>query len=240
MRLAIMQPYFMPYIGYFSLIYHCDEFILLDTVQYIYHGWIERNRILKPDEGCQYISVPLKKHSNRDSIQSLYVDNANNWEKKIIQQLQHYKKKAKYYYEVLSLLERVFSCTYHTITMLNKACLEEVCAYIGLSKKMTVFSEMDLKIERATQPDEWALNICKAVPGVTEYVNSPGGQAFFDPKKYNDVGISLAFVNNELIPYRQKGGEFIPALSIIDVLMFNSPEEIMEMLHKSSIIYAQV
>ena len=98
MKLAIMQPYFMPYIGYISLIKNTDQFILFDTVQFIRHGWIERNRILKPNEGWQYIQVPLIKDNGRDTvIKNVRINNAENWKSKIIAQLQHYKKKAPNY-----------------------------------------------------------------------------------------------------------------------------------------------
>lgn len=94
MKLGIMQPYFFPYLGYFSLIKHTDRFILFDTVQFIRHGWIERNRILKPNEGWQYIQVPLIKDKGRDTvIKDVKIRNTENWQQKIIAQLQHYKKK---------------------------------------------------------------------------------------------------------------------------------------------------
>ena len=97
MKLGIMQPYFFPYIGYFSLIKHTDDFILLDTVQFIRHGWIERNRILKPSDGWQYIMVPLKKHSRETLIKNIEINNEQQWKEKILAQLQHYKKQAPYF-----------------------------------------------------------------------------------------------------------------------------------------------
>ena len=97
MRLGIMQPYFMPYLGYFSLIKNTDEFILFDTVQFIRHGWIERNRILKPSGGWQYFQVPIIKENGRETvIKNVRINNSENWKSKILAQLQHYKKKAPY------------------------------------------------------------------------------------------------------------------------------------------------
>ena len=93
MKIGIMQPYFFPYLGYISLIKHTDEFLLFDPVQFIRHGWIERNRILKPGAGWQYISVPLKKHEQTALIQDVQIDNSQNWREKILAQLGHYKKK---------------------------------------------------------------------------------------------------------------------------------------------------
>jgi hypothetical protein len=93
MRIAIMQPYFFPYLGYYSLIKESDKFILFDTVQYIRHGWITRNRVLKPIEGWQYIFVPLEKHGITTIINQVRIKNSENWKDKIIRQLEHYKKK---------------------------------------------------------------------------------------------------------------------------------------------------
>ncbi len=94
MKVAIMQPYFMPYIGYISLIKHSDVFILFDPVQFIRHGWIERNRILKQNEGWLYIQVPLLKSGRDTLIQDCLIDNSKDWKNKILSQLQIYKKKS--------------------------------------------------------------------------------------------------------------------------------------------------
>lgn len=183
MRLGIMQPYFLPYIGYYSLIKHVDHFILLDRVQFIYHGWIERNRILKPSDGWQYISVPLKKHSHTDSIEHITIDNTKQWQDKIIAQLCHYKK-APHYSAVIELLERTFQGDYETITSLNLSLLKETCRYLNINTPISIFSEMNLDILPPTAPDEWALNICLKTPGTTEYWNPIGGVDLFNKEKY--------------------------------------------------------
>ena len=82
MKIAIMQPYFMPYIGYISLIKHTDRFILFDTAQFIRHGWIERNRILKPETGWQYVQVPLLKFSRDIAIKDVLINNSELWQTK--------------------------------------------------------------------------------------------------------------------------------------------------------------
>lgn len=233
MKLGIMQPYFFPYLGHISLIKHTDRFILFDTVQFIRHGWIERNRILKPNGGWQYIQVPLIKADGRDTIiKDVLINNEKNWKEKILAQLQHYKKKAPNYFSVVKLLKEIFSQDYTDITHLNQTSLETVCKYIGFEKRIEVFSEMNLQIEDVKAPDEWALNICKAVEGADEYWNPPGGITFFDRQKYENAGIKLFFHQVELEEYKQAGGIFEPGLSIIDVLMFNSPSDVNEMLDK--------
>ena len=226
-----MQPYFMPYLGYFSLIKNTDEFILFDTVQFIRHGWIERNRILKPNGGWQYFQVPIIKENGRETvIKNVRINNSENWKSKILAQLQHYKKKAPYYKVVIELLSDVFNSDYSDIVSLNKVSLERICKYLGIDREIIVFSEMCLDIAPVTAPDEWALNICKAMGEVDEYWNPVGGLSFFDKSKYYNAGINIYFQEMVLTPYRQLGNEFESGMSIIDVMMFNSPESINEML----------
>ncbi len=83
MKLAIKRPYFFPYLGYYSLINNVEKFILFDTVQFIYHGWIERNRIFKRIDGWQYIRIPLKRHSRDTAIKDILINNDQNWKEKI-------------------------------------------------------------------------------------------------------------------------------------------------------------
>ncbi|GHV66217.1 hypothetical protein FACS1894199_09180 [Bacteroidia bacterium] len=230
MKLGIMQPYFLPYIGYISLIKQTDKFILFDTVQFIRHGWIERNKILKQNEGWLYIQVPLLKHEQNTIIKDILIDNEQNWKSKILAQIQPYKKKAPHYYKVLGILNELFENEYVDIVSLNKKSLELICKYLFFEKELVIFSQMNLNIEQASAPDEWALHICKAVGGVTEYWNPPGGASFFDREKYDKAGIKLKFHKVKLTEYDQKRNYFESGLSILDVLMFNSVEEINDML----------
>jgi len=236
MKIAIMQPYFFPYLGYFSLMKHTDRFVLFDTVQFIRHGWIERNRMLKQNEGWLYIQVPLIKAGRETKISEMRVDNRQDWAAKIIAQIQPYKKTAPYFRQTQQLLEDSITGNFEDIVSLNRYTLKAVCNYLGLTCNMDVFSEMNLSIEPATAPDEWALNICKSLGNIEEYWNPPGGLTFFDRSKYANAGIDLKFQAMELRPYDQKRPDFLPGLSILDVMMFNSPAEIMEMLDNYTFI----
>lgn len=231
MKLGIMQPYFLPYLGYFALIKHTDEFILFDTVQFIHHGWIERNRILKQTGGWQYIAVPLQKHNRNTIIADIKIDNEQNWKQKILAQLVHYRK-APYYWTTVRMLNEVFEQDFDSITELDRALLISICRHLGINREFPIFSKMDLAIEQPQAPDEWALHICQALGNVDEYWNPPGGIEFFDRRKYDEAKIKLSFLGVELPPYKQKGDVFEPGLSIIDVMMFNSKEEINQMLDR--------
>jgi len=230
MKLAIMQPYFAPYLGYFSLLKHTDRFVLLDAVQYIRHGWIDRNRILKPNEGWQYIKVPLRKHSRSTTIADVRINNDQNWQGRIVGQLQHYKKKAPYFVQVMDLVEGTLSEEHQSIVQLNRKMLELICNYLRINPSIQVYSEMGLAIEKPNAPDEWALNICKAIPDADEYWNPPGGIDLFDEAKYQENSIDLRFVDVALRPYDQRRSVFQEGLSILDVLMFNAPDSVSLML----------
>lgn len=229
MKIGIMQPYFFPYIGYFSLINEVDHFILLDEVQFIRHGWIERNRILKPSGGWQYIRVPLQKHSQKTKIREIRIEERSDWRRKLEAQLEHYKK-APYYEQVKELVVQALECRAGRIAELDLECLRAVCKYLGIDTPIEIFSEMNLEIEPVHASDEWALNICKCIPDAVEYWNPPGGSEFFDRAKYEKEGIRLIFQEMELEAYRQNREAFEPGLSMIDVMMFNSPDRIRTMM----------
>jgi len=232
MKIAIMQPYFFPYIGYLSLIKQTDSMILLDEVQFIRHGWIERNRILKPESGWQYISVPLIKKSYTTTIKDTEINNSSDWKTKLVRQVEHYKKRAPFYRKTLAVLEDALNIETQSITELNMHVLGSVCAYLGIQANISIFSHLNIQIEPPSAPDEWALNICKNIEGVSEYWNPIGGMEFFDKSKYLSANINLVFQKNHLPAYRQlkPNAEFEAGLSIIDVMMFNSPEDINVML----------
>ncbi len=236
MKIAIMQPYFFPYVGYFSLIKHTEKFILFDTVQFIRHGWIDRNRVLKQNDGWIYVQVPILNKGRDVKIIDLKIDNNQDWKNKIFSQLKHYKKTAPYYFKVIHLLNEIFLFEYDSIVLLNLQILKSICAYLNIENHIEIFSDMNLKIDEVKSPDEWALNICKSLNTISEYWNPPGGISFFDKLKYNKEGIELKFCSVILKDYNQKRSNFVNGLSIIDVMMFNSPEEINLMLDQYEFI----
>lgn len=225
-----MQPYFIPYLGYFSLMKHTRHFILLDTVQFIRHGWIERNRILNPNEGWQYIGVPLSKHSRETKIKDIRINNNTDWRDKILRQLEHYKKRAPYFQQTVEVLKDGLAIETDSIVELNARLLGKICDYIGIDVKIQIFSRLNINIEPVTAPDEWALNICRALGNVTEYWNPEGGLEFFDINKYKGSGIDIKFLRINLEKYPQRRHMFEPGLSIIDVMMFNKPDIINSLL----------
>lgn len=231
MKLAIMQPYFFPYLGYFDLINYSDRWIVFDTVQYIRHGWVNRNRIHHPQKGDLYIVVPLKKRPRNTAIKDIVILDDPNWKSKILGQLNHYKKTAPYFKETYAFLEDCLSINEKSLLRFNTMILQKTCSSLGIDFKFEYFSEMNLELGKIEGPGDWALRISEAL-NVKEYVNPPGGVAIFDPDKFKAVGIKLTIRNIPAFEYPTRGYEYIPDLSIIAVMAFNSPEQIKAFLDR--------
>ena len=235
MKLGIMQPYFFPYLGYFSLIKEVDRFIVFDTPQFIRHGWMDRNRVLGISGEPFYVRVALEKHAQKTPVNKIAVKQNNDSQLKLKAQLTHYKNKAQNYNDVITLLEECFYSSYSNLSDLNTIILRKVCKKIGIHTPIEIWSEMALKIEPPSLPDEWALNICKSI-GARSYVNAINGKSFFDVEKYKKNEVTCRFLDFNPIVYKQFGGEFVPNLSIIDTLMFCDSNQINEMLHSFKLV----
>jgi hypothetical protein len=231
MKLALMQPYFFPYIGYFELIYRADQWIVFDTAQYIKLGWVNRNRILHPVNGWQYIIVPVRKHDHQTPIMDIQIVEGDRWRAKLLGQLQHYKKKAPYFNEVISLVSTCLDNNTSSLSRLNVSCLVQVCKYLGIEFSHSLLSEMNLDLSHVDVPGDWALRISEAL-GASEYVNAPGGAHLFDRSAFERAGVKLTIQPPLDFVYQCNGWEFQPNLSIIDVIMWNSPDRIRDYFYR--------
>lgn len=229
MTVAIMQPYFFPYIGYFQLIQAADRFILFNDVQYIRHGWINRNRILKPGGGIQYILMPLAAHARETLIKDIAVADADNNKEKVLRQIEHYKKSAPFYKDVRALLGDCFITSESNITEMNAGYLKAVCDYIGVPYKIEISSQMNFNYTQVNDAGEWALRMSEQLQATT-YINPPGGKNLFDKAKFEQSNVRLQFLQPALKEYDQRRETFEPGLSIIDVMMFNGPAAIKDLL----------
>ena len=229
MKLGIMQPYFFPYIGYYSLIYYSDYFILLDDVQIIRHGWIERNRTLKPGAGWQYIAVPLQKRSLKTAIRDVKIRNDEDWKTRIVRQLEHYRKKAPNYSQTMAVIEASLEIETESIVKMNQNILRNTCEYIGIEPNINIFSDLELDISEVTGPGDWALNISKSL-NASEYINPVGGKEIFDNARFASENIKLKFLKNNLVEYSQRRTVFERGLSIVDIMMFNNRDVILGLI----------
>lgn len=234
-KLAIMQPYFFPYVGYWQLISHVDTFVLFDDVQYIRHGWINRNRILKPEADWQYIIVPLEKHPRSSKICDVKAVEGQAWKDRIMGQLMPYRKIAPYYRLTAQLvMDALFTGNSRKVTEINLNIVRVISNAIGLTTKFVVSSEQNFDYSNVNDPGEWALRISEQM-NASEYLNPISGAALFDETKFVDAGIRLGFVQSHGITYDQRR-PFIPWLSIVDILMFNSIEETKNFLSRYQVV----
>lgn len=228
MKLAIMQPYFFPYIGYFQLIGLVDKFVAYDDVSYIRQGWINRNRILLNGKD-HVVSVPLVDASSYRMIKDtlIHKDKYGAFKEKFSKTLLQSYGKAPFNGVVRELVQRVLDSEGVSIGRLAINSLKAVCGYLGLQSAIVDTSAVYQNDHLHAQ--DRVLDICRK-EGASVYVNPPGGAALYQKNVFAENGIELMFLKPKPISYRQYDNEFVPWLSIIDVLMFNPVEKVRAML----------
>ena len=227
MRLGIMQPYFFPYLGHFALIANVDSWVVFDVTQYTPKSWISRNRVLHPAAGTNWINVPLKNSTRSIKIHEAKIFDLNETARSTIGKLSHYRHRAPFYRQVEELVKATFAACGDddSLVNLNVNGLAIMCEYLGIPFQRQICSQISLPFPPEMGPGDWAPEICRLV-GATSYLNPINGKTLFDLKKFDDIGVSLVFLSMAEFRYETKPFEFIPHLSIIDVLMWNSPESI--------------
>lgn len=222
MRLGIMQPYFVPALGYFDLIHLCDEWIVFDTPQYRRKSWMCRNRILHPTTGWQFVTAHVKKHGLDTPIHAIELSDDPTWRPHLVAQLGHYRR-APGYARVVALLEAALAAEPRSLARLSVDLLARVCAELGVTFRPRYFSELDLALGPVAGPGDWALRISEAM-GATAYVNPPGGESLFDRAAFARAGVALEIRRFTDPVYAPRGFEFAPGLSVLDALMWCAPE----------------
>lgn len=231
MILGIMQPYFFPYLGYFDLINCVDRWIVFDTPQYIRHGWINRNRILHPQRGWQYLTVPLQKHKQTTRIMDVRISTREKWQDRMMGQIQHYRQRAPFFAETIGLVDTSIRLATESICQLNVHILGAICGVLGIGFEPLFFSEMGLHVGDVKGPGDWALHIASAL-GATGYVNPPGGESLFEKDRFQAEGIKLSIRRFPTFTYSCPGYVFEPDLSVIDVLMWNPIADVRKFLEQ--------
>ena len=237
MRLGMMQPYLFPYVGYFGLIHRSDVWIVFDTAQYIRRGWVNRNRVLTTgDAAWKYVRVPIARADVSAQIRDVRIDARQQWKRDFFNGLDAYRnQRAPYYAETMDFLEATLSVRCDRLSELLTHCLVACCRRLGLPFEPKLFSQMKLALPSINGPGDWAMETSRVL-GVQEYVNPPGGETLFDRNRFQRSGISLKILKHRLPEYRQGEGEFVPGLSIIDVMMWNSPAESLRIVEDYELI----
>jgi hypothetical protein len=226
MKLAIMQPYLFPYIGYFQLAAAVDKFVFYDDVNFIKNGWINRNRVLQGDN-VRYLTVPLSGASPSLKINEVRVEPRERWLRKLLESVRHAYGKAPHYPQVSALIGRILAEPLASVSLLASHTVMEICGYLEID---TEFVPSSTKYDNAQlKGTDRVIDICTREQAST-YVNLPGGRALYDRATFTARGVELAFIEPNLCAYAQFDGAFHPALSILDVLMFNSKNSVRDML----------
>ncbi|MFW5848070.1 MAG: WbqC family protein [bacterium] len=235
MKLAIMQPYFCPYIGYFQLINSVDKFVIYDDVQYIDDGLINRNRILIQKKKPYMFTLSVKNDSHTlDINQRYYIDNIDREKNKIMKTIKQSYIKASYYEKAIGLIDKLFNIDELNVSKMNTKSLEMICDYLDIDTEIIVNSNLNCK-DYNLDGQERVIKINKCL-GSDQYINSIGGQKLYSKSSFEDESIKLNFIETKDVVYEQFNNGFVPNLSIIDVLMFNSKNKINDLLNQYELI----
>jgi len=219
-----MQPYLFPYIGYWQLIQAVDTFVIYDDVNYIKRGWINRNFIL--ENGFKKLFT-LETHGASQNRFINQVSVGKNGENLIKTLTQNYRK-APYFKPVIQILSDLFHSDEKNLARFIISTIRSICSYLMIDTQLIISSEVfdNTSLKGADR----IINICRQL-GADVYVNAIGGKRLYNKSEFSDEGFQLYFIVSNPIVYAQfANGQFVSNLSIIDVMMFNSPERIQRFL----------
>ena len=227
-----MQPYIFPYIGYFQLIKVVDKFVLYDDVNFITRGWINRNRILVNGKDSMF-SIPLKDASQNKLINEIDVNWDNNWKSKFLKTIEQSYKKAPFYAEVLPIIEKTIEASGGLFSSIIEVNLRLICDYLEIKTEIISSSTIYQNTDKKAQ--ERILDICLQEKA-NHYINPIGGLELYDKDIFAKENTTMNFIKSKSVEYKQFKNDFVPWLSIIDVLMFNSKEEINKFLDNYELV----
>jgi hypothetical protein len=232
MKLAIMQPYFFPYIGFWQLIHAADRFVVYDDVNYIKGGWINRNRILINSEPT-YITVPLYQSSSYKRICDIALQPSPMWREKLVKMVENTYRRASCFAEVFPVVESVIRHEADNLSDYLVHQLQALSAFMGITTEFVVTSRCYDNNDLSGQ--KRIIDICKR-DGANTYINPQGGQSLYDRATFTRYGLDLKFLMPATIEYKQFGSMHVPWLSIIDVMMFNSKCQLSMLLNKYELV----
>jgi len=232
MKLAIMQPYFLPYIGYFQLIKAVDKFIVFDDVNYIKKGWINRNRILVNGNEFTF-TVPLEKASQNKQIREINLLSDNIWKGRLLETFDQTYKKAPMYLSVFPILEEIVEVRDRNLSAFVSNSILQICKYLEISLQLELSS---LKYETALlKGQDKILRICE-IEKADIYINPEGGINLYQKQVFEKQNIKLQFLRSRPVIYNRFNEKSLPFLSIIDVMMFNDKNMILDFLKEFELV----
>jgi len=223
MKIGIMQPYFLPYIGYWQLMNAVDRYVIYDDVAYIKQGWINRNRMLL--NGKEFLfSIPLAGASSFKNINEIAIALVKS---RLLKTIAQGYAKAPFYDTVFPLIGDIINYEEQNLARYVTHSIRAVADYLGIKTELVLSSEIDK--DSSLRAQDKVLDMCQTL-GATEYFNAIGGQQLYSREEFLSAGIALRFLKTNPIVYQQFNNKFVPLLSILDVMMFNSVENISAML----------
>lgn len=233
-KTAIMQPYFFPYIGYYQLVSAVDTFILLDDVNFIMRGWINRNNILL--NGNAYLfSIPLDKPSQNKLICDTKLNFPESEKLKFLKTIGLAYKKAPYFNDFYPIFEELILKKDDDLTNFILESFIKISEYLGIKTKFLRSSEIEK--DNSLKAQDRIIEICTKL-NTELYINLSGGKELYNKKDFEDKNMELKFIHTdfEKIKYKQFKNEFIQCLSFLDIIMFNSKEEIQKFLNAYTLV----
>jgi len=232
MTIAVMQPYIFPYLGYYQLVNAVDTFVFFDDVNFINKGWVNRNRILLNHEAFRF-TIPLNKASQNKLINEIEVSDFRKWRAEFLKTLENSYKKApcfSFFYEWM--INFIHTKEYSSISELTADSVKAISELLGVSTDYKKSSDLEYKTSNLQSGQDKVIKICKLL-GAVKYINPYNGMEIYDNEIFNSESIDLNFIRMDNVIYKQfRESDFIPSLSIIDVLMFLDCEKVRTLLGK--------
>jgi hypothetical protein len=226
LRVAAMQPYFFPYLGYFQLMAACDVFVVRDEAQYIHQGWVNRNRILV-NGGPQWVTLPVASGDHALPIRQRNYLLDHPVAKRLHNRITAAYRRAPQFDDAMSVVDEALSCRDTNVSAFNINLLGCIAKRLGIDTPVRLAST--LPRQESLSGQEAVRDICVRL-GASMYINPIGGLDLYNPALFVQHGLTLRFLESQAPDYSQFGAPFVPSLSVIDVMMFNDVATIRKML----------
>jgi len=219
MKIGIMQPYFLPYIGYWQLINAVDKYVIYDDVNYIKNSWIHRNKLLLGGKEFLFNLIPFGTSSNKLICEIAVIENQS----KLMKTIESAYKKAPFFDKVFPLVKSIIEYENKNLAKFIGNSIIKIATYLEFNTVFIYSSE--LQKNSLLRSQEKVIHICLNLQG-TEYYNAIGGIELYNKADFDANNIKLQFVKTKRIEYKQFNNQFVPNLSILDIMMFNDKENI--------------
>lgn len=218
MRVAVLQPGYLPWLGFFDQLAKSDVFVLYDDVQFDKHGWRNRNRI-KTRDGPMWLTVPVRtKGLGKPRNNEIEIDPTQHWAGKQLQAIRTWYGKAPHFSAVFPVLEEVLSRTWTRLLDLDRAATDALARLLGLDRRVVLAGELGIG---GGQTDR-LVAICRHL-GADRYLTGDAARSYLEEGKFRDAGIAVEWHGYRHPRYKQLHGDFVPYLSVVDLLMNHGP-----------------